>query len=164
MLSAAKTDSVTSYIEPHEIKEAQALIEGNMKFPMPRVCGFNMLVKIHVREEDLYECKDKHGKPIIGSNGRPVKIAIPPAIRASEKYRSCTALVLAQGPRCYTEEEYKESGPLCRVGDFIVFPRNECRGSQFSYRGFPVQVITDKCVYQVIKCPTDIVRYRVMLG
>lgn len=164
MLSEAKTDSATSYILPNEVKEAKALIEGNLKFPMPEICGFNMLVKIHIREEDLYEYKDKHGNPIKGKNGKSIKIALPPSIRASEKYSSCTALVLAQGPRCYTDEKYKDSGPLCRVGDFIVFPRNECHGSQFSYRGFEVQIITDECVYQVVKCPTDIVRYREMLG
>lgn len=163
MMLLAKTDSFTSYIEPHEIEEAKTLIETQMHFPMPKVCGYNMLIKVHVREEDMYEFKDKRGWPVRGKDGKKLKIALPPAMTASEKYKSCTALVLSQGPRCYTQDEFIESGPLCRVGDFIVFPRNECLGTQFMYRGFPVQVITDRCVYQVIKCPTDIVRYRVMI-
>lgn len=158
------THTITSYIEDHEIAEANSLIEESFGFKLPRMCGNNMLVKLYVRDEDCIELKGKDGNPLKDSLGRIIKVSIPDYISTSEKYKTCTALVLAQGPDCYKGDEYEFSGDACRVGDFIVFARNECLGTQIFYRGVSMQVISDRAVYQVIKTPKDVLRYKYIMN
>lgn len=147
------TDSITSYINSNEIESSKRIIEDFIGFKPPKVCGFNMIIKLHIREEDTYEPKDKQGNPVLDIYGNKVKIALPKSIRENEPYSNCIALVIAQGDRCFSDPEFKDTGPLCRVGDFIMFPRNECLGTQLSYKGLVMHVIVDKCVYNVLKSP-----------
>lgn len=154
--------SKLSYIEDHEVEEATRFIEESLGFKLPTVFWNNMIVKLHVRPEDIYEPKDKSGNPIIGESGKPIKIALPPGVRSSEKFKTAVGLVLAQGPLCYKEDKYKDEGPPCRVGDWIVLPRND-KATQVNYLGVPMMVIRCDRVYQIVKGPSEVVRHR-MLG
>lgn len=145
-----------SFIEPHEEQEAKDFIEKHLGFPAPRCVGWQMAVKIYIREEDIHEAKDESGKPILGADGKPIKIYLPSSIRTGEKFISCVGLVVSQGPDCYKGERFKESGPWCKVGDWVMFPRHE--GTQISYRGIPMFVINDDKVKMVVEDPTYVTR------
>lgn len=154
--------SKLAYVEEHEVDGVVKLIEENLGFKLPKVRGNNMLVKLYVRPEDVYEPKDKNGNPIIGENGQVVKIELPRGVRQAEYDRTCVALVLAQGHMCYKSDIYKECGPYCRVGDWISIPRND-KGTVIIYRGVPMLIIQEKRIYQVLQSPEEIKRPRTML-
>ncbi len=161
-----KSDKTLGYVMPHEAEEAKKFIEKELGFALPRPCGYHMLVKIFIRtEKGLYV--DKDGKESI--------IALPESLIGVDKYTSCVALVVAQGPQCYKGPKFQESNfrklcrlffnrwmepcylmPRCQVGDWIVIPRNE--GTQFSYRGVTMQTIIDEYCMMVIPDPTFVTR------
>lgn len=148
--------AVMSFIETHEEQEARDFIEKHLGFPPPRMAGYHMAVKIYVREEDVHQLKDEEGNPILGADGKPMYIALPGTVTAHDKWRSCTALVVSMGPEAYKGERFKESGPWCKVGDWVVIPRNE--GTQVNYRGIPMQFIPDDRVLAIIEDPTYVTR------
>lgn len=145
-----------SFIEDTEVETANKFIEEHLGFEPPRTTGWHMAVKLYVREKDVHQIKDDEGNPILGSNGKPIYIELPESVRAHDKYRSCTALVVSQGPDCYKDERYKEAGPWCKVGDWVVIPRNE--GTQINYRGIPMQIIPEDRVLAIIEDPTYVTR------
>lgn len=138
----------TSFIDATEEVEAKEFIKTHLGFDPPRMCGYFMAVKLFIREEDIDIGKD--------INGKEIKIAIPETVRANDKYKSCTALVVAQGPECYKGERFKDSEPWCKVGDWIIIPRHE--GPQINYRGVPMHLIPDDKVYGVVEDPSFVTR------
>ncbi len=148
--------SSLSFIEPHEEEEAKALVEKHLGFEPIKAAGNRMAVKIHVREEDVRQIKNKDGTPMLGQDGKPVFIAVPDSFRAQDQFKNCAALVIYLGPECYTEEKYKKLGPLCKVGDWILIPRNE--GTQVNFRGIPVQLLPADRVLSVIEDPNYVTR------
>jgi co-chaperonin GroES (HSP10) len=149
-------DNNLSFIQSNEEQEAKDFIEKHLGFPPPRMAGYHMAVKIYIREEDVHQVKDEEGKPVIGSNGKPIYIALPDSTRVNDKFRNCTALVVSMGPEAYKGERFKESGPWCKVGDWVVIPRNE--GVQVNYRGIPMQFIPDDRVLAIVEDPTYVTR------
>ncbi len=160
-----------SFIEPHEEEEAKRFIlehlteaykkldnDWGRKAPMdlPRASGYHMYVKLFVRDEDVGQLKDDKGNLIIDATGRPVSIIIPESVRANDKYSSCVGLVIAQGPEAYQGERFKKSGPWCKVGDWIIFPRNE--GTQILYRRIPMHIIPDDRCLGIVSDPTYVTR------
>jgi hypothetical protein len=157
---------VFSYIEKHEEQTAKDFIEEQLGFEAPRVCGYHMTVKLYIRPDEYEVVTDEGGKK---------RIVLPSIVTAMDKYKSCTALVLSQGPECYKGKRFEEPWykkllriffepimkpcikvPWCKPGDWIVFPRNE--GTQVIYRGVPIQYIPDHVVLGVISDPTWVVR------
>lgn len=152
-----------SFISSDEEASAAQLIIDNLKtttgfddFELPRATGYHMWVKLYVRAEDVYQVKDNDGKAIVGKDGKPMYIALPESARANDKWGSCVALVIEKGPECYKGKRFEQSKPWCRVGDWVVIPRNE--GIQVSYRGIPMQLIPDDRVLSIIKDPTYVTR------
>jgi co-chaperonin GroES (HSP10) len=138
-----------SFIEKHEEKEAQELIKKHLGFEPPRMTGYHMAVKIYVRPEELSE--------ITTGKGEKKKLYLPEKVRAEDKWRNCTALVVSQGPDCYKTGRFLDNPtPWCRVGDWVVIPRNE--GTQVNYRGVPMQFIPDDRVLAIIEDPTYVTR------
>ena len=134
--------SQSSYILPEEIDEAKKFVKEKLGFEPPKVPGNLMAVKVFVRDEDI--C-------ITTVDGKEIRIVVPETVSTADVFRSCVALVLAQGPDCYSGDEYKECGPYCRVGDWIWIPRNE--GLQENYCGVPMQFIEDNKMYGVLESP-----------
>lgn len=153
-----------SYIEPHEIEEAESFVLERLKTASgipdikPFKCsGYHMAVMLYIRPEEMRPLgNDKDGNPILAPDGTPACIYIPNTVTANDKWVSCTALVVAQGPESYKGARFKESGPWCRVGDWVVIPRNE--GIQISYRGVPMQIIPDDRVLGIVEDPAWISR------
>lgn len=145
-----------SFIEPHEEQEAKEFIKKHLGFEPPRATGFWMCVKIYYDKKDIHWAKDKDGKSILSPDGSPVGIFIPETANPHEKYKSCTALVVSQGPDVYQGERFEKSGPWCKVGDWIAIPPNE--GYYVVYRDTPMRVIPDdKCLF-IVEDPSYVTR------
>ena len=156
------------FVREDEIEEAKETIYQSLGFEPPRMSGHYMCVKVYLRPNQL--------KAFTDNNGVTKHIYLPDAVTANDKFKSCTGLVLSQGPECYTGTRYEENwfirclirpifgrwmkpskkGPWCRVGDWIAFPRNE--GTQVIYRGVPVQMIPEWAVLTPVECPTHVTR------
>lgn len=163
-------DNVTqmSFIEPHEEADAKVLINKLLGFEPPRVCGWQMAVKIYIRPSEISE--------FIDENGNKKALYLPDSISAHDKFKNCVALVVSQGPECYTGPRFQEhwtlrairkifgrcmkpslKQPRCKVGDWVVFPRNG-GGYQINYRGYAMQIINDDMVGMVVEDPTWVTR------
>lgn len=140
--------SSTSYIESHEVDIARDFIKSHLNFNPIKALNKKIAVKIYVRPEEL--------STITTDDGRQISIYLPPSILANEQFKNCTALVISMSEDAYQSKEYQETGAYCRVGDWIVIPRNV--GIQVNFRGIPVQIIPEDAIYCVIEDPTHIER------
>jgi len=141
--------SVTSLIEDHEEQEAKDLIAEQLGFEPSTPFSRKIAVKIYVRPDEITITKNGDGKEI--------SIYLPPTFNAHDKFRNCTALVINVAKDCYKDKKYQESGPYCKVGDWLMIPRNV--GTQVNYRGMPVQLIPEDAIYMVIEDPEHVERY-----
>lgn len=137
-----------SFIAPDEEVDAAKFIEEHLGFPPPRTCGYHLSVKVYIRGKDV--------KSFVDNNGNKTLIEIPDVVGVEDRYRSCTALVLSMGPDSYKGKRFEDSGPWCKVGDWIVIPRNE--GTQLNYRGTIIQVIPDDRVLMVVEDPSHVTK------
>ena len=140
-----------SFIEPHEDEEAEAFIQRQFlemtgqAFDM-KPAGYLIALKIYVRPEEL--------KTITRDDGTEATLYLPDIVRAEDKYQSCAALVCAMGPEAYQGEKFRDSGPWCKVGDWVMIPRYEA--TALSFRGVAMALLPDDRVLAVIKDPTDV--------
>jgi len=140
-----------SFIEPHEDEEAGAFIQRMFQdmtgqpFDL-KPAGYLVALKIYVRPEEL--------KTIQTDDGKEVTLYLPDVVRAEDRYQSCAALVCAVGPEAYQGEKFKDSGPWCKVGDWVMIPRYEA--TAMSFRGVAMALLPDDRVLAVIKDPTDV--------
>jgi hypothetical protein len=140
--------SLTSFIEDHEEEEAKKFIEEELGFPIPKAFSKKIIVKVYIRPEQISRFKT--------DDGRIVSLYAPLVYLANDRYSNFTALVLSVGEDCYKGEEYKESGPWCKPGDWVVIPRNE--GNQYEHRDVTIQVIPEHAIYDVIEDPSYVER------
>ena len=131
--------------------ESQSLNE--MK--MPKVCGFNILVRMHIIEKNHY-IRDANGNVKTDVNGNSLKIIVPPAAIVESGYMTCAGQVVAMGDDCFKKDKIFSGEPWCKVGDWIVFPRNE--GSRIEYKGVLMMLLPDYSVNMVIDDPKDVIR------
>lgn len=136
-----------SYIEEYEEEEAIRQVEEALGFPRMRPPGYMMAVKVYVRPEDIHE--------FVKEDGTKGFIALPESVSGREKWSSCVALVLAQGPDAYAHPKFN-GYKWCKIGDWIVFPRNA--GTQVNYRGIPIQYIPDDTVLDIVADPSWVTR------
>lgn len=140
-----------SHVEAHEEGLAQELIDQQFiamtgkPFDM-RPAGYLVALKIYVEPDELSVVETDDGKSI--TLYRPI------SMQAEEKYQSCSALVCALGPEAYNGEKFNDSGPWCKVGDWVMIPRYEA--TAVSYRGVAVALIPDDRIMAVITDPTDV--------
>ena len=140
-----------SHVEAHEEELARELIDQQFiamtgkPFDM-RPAGYLVALKIYIEPEELSE--------IVDVNGEKKVLYRPISVQAEEKYQSCSALVCALGPEAYQGEKFKESGPWCKVGDWVMIPRYEA--TAVSYRGVAVALLPDDRIMAVITDPTDV--------
>jgi co-chaperonin GroES (HSP10) len=144
-------ESTHSYIEPHEEQKAKDLITESLGFEPPRTCGYQITLKLHLTDDDN-KCVfyDKSGKKIVSS------ILKTDTAKSMERYQTCVGLVVAMGPDCYQGDRFKHTGPWCKIGDFVVYPRHE--GTQLLYRGTFMHVVNDDKIFWVISDPTYVTK------
>ncbi len=140
-------EKTLSFIEDHEVDEAQALVNAQFvemtgrPFDM-RVAGYMIAVKIYIPPE-----KTKGG--IIKTDNT----------RENERYQSVAGLVVGVGPQAYKGRNQDGSprfpeGPWCRVGDWILLPRYEA--TLLTYRDVAMGMIPDDRVQCTITDPEDV--------
>ena len=140
-----------SMIETHEEQTAKDLIDMQFiqmtgkPFDM-RPAGYLVALKIYVRPEEL--------KTITRDDGTTATIYLPDVVRAEDKYQSCAALVCGMGPEAYQGDKFKDSGPWCKVGDWVMIPRYEA--TALSFRGVAMALLPDDRILAVIADPTDV--------
>lgn len=140
-----------SNIEPEEEALARTLIDEQFitltgkPFDM-KPAGYLVALKIYVRPEEL--------KTGVTADGNPYTLYLPDMARAEDKYQSVAALVCAMGPEAYKGEKFAESGPWCKVGDWVMIPRYEA--TAVSYRGVTVALLPDDRIMAVVVDPTDV--------
>ena len=141
-----------SRIEPHEEQTAEALIRDKWNEwtknsnDMPTPLGFNILLQIYLRPEEL--------KKVTRPDGSEQIIWAPQSVQTEDKYNSSGALVLALGPDAYKGERFNE--PWCKPGDWVLIPRQE--GQPFLYRGVACILLADDKVQCVIGGPEHLAR------
>ena len=146
-----KKPPTLSFIEPYEEQVAKELIDQSFtqmtgkKFDM-RPAGYLVALKIYVRPEEL--------KTITRDDGTTATIYLPDVVRAEDKYQSCAALVCGMGPEAYQGDKFKDSGPWCKVGDWVMIPRYEA--TALSFRGVAMALLPDDRILAVIADPTDV--------
>jgi hypothetical protein len=144
-----KNRSSTSFVEDHEEEEAKQFIEEELGFPLPKVFGNKLLVKIYIRPEELSTFQNDKGETL--------HIYMPEAYLANDQYSNFSALVLGVGDKCFKGKEYKDSGPGCKVGDWVTILRNG-GGQQYLYKGVAVQSIPESALLDVIEDPSYVQR------
>lgn len=151
-----------TYIEPHEIGEAQELIDQQMRDITGdvlhlRPCGYLIAVKIYVRSDEYKTGKD--------ADGKDWTLFLPDQAAARDRFTSVAALVVAMGPDAYKgtlpDGSPRHVQPWCNVGDWVVIPRYEC--FQITYRErVALGLISDDKIMAVIKDPNDVAAANVM--
>ena len=90
-------------------------------------------------------------KPLMTAGG----IILPFETQKNEIYTQPVGLVVAMGSHCYSNmKKFEATGPWCKVGDWVVFPRN-C-GTRYSFGDIPLFFIFDDAVEFVINDPRNI--------
>lgn len=151
---------------------------GLPDFTLPPLTRSSTLSKVEPHEEQF--ARDLVNEQFIEMTGRPIDLApagffvalrlyIPPEAkelgngkklyladshRDERKFTSAVALVCALGPDAYNGERFKDCGPWCKVGDWVMFNRYE--GNALSYRGVPMVLLPDDRVLAVVSDPADI--------
>ena len=103
---------------------------------LPEPTGYRVLVAIPQVEE-----KTKGG------------IYRPDEIREREQMASVFGLVLKLGPDAYLDKERFPNGPLCKVGDWVLF--RPYSGTRFRHCGNEFRVINDDTVEAVVVSPEE---------
>lgn len=136
-----------SKILPHEEAEAKALIAEELNalgcIDPPAVTGWWVLVKTYIRPEMI--------KEIERDDGSKAQLYITPAAQAEDRFTSIAALVIGVGPDAYKDAVRFPAGPWCKVGDWVIVPRNE--GFPIVYDGIAMQFIPDDKIVAVITDP-----------
>jgi len=149
--NTAIRESTHSYIESHEEQKAKDLVKESLGFEPPRTCGYQVTLKLFTHnDEDKYIFYDKTGNKITSS------IINPETERSLNRFKTCVGLVIAMGPDCYQGDRFKHTGPWCKIGDFVVYPRHE--GTQLYYRGTLMHVVNDDKIFWIISDPTFVTK------
>lgn len=88
---------------------------------------------------------------------KPQKVGnlyVPDGYHEEQKYKNFVGLVVAAADGVYKDEvRYKDTGPWCKVGDWVYFPRHA--GYQISFRGMPVYILNDDVISGILTDPIN---------
>ena len=135
-----------SKIEPHEEGLAKSIIDEQFVEmtgkPMDmQPAGYYVALRLWIPEDH-----------ITTAGGQ--KLYMPESFRDERKFTSAVGLVCAVGPDAYGGERFARTGPWCKVGDWVIFPRYE--GNAMSFRSVPMILIPDDRIIAVISDPSEI--------
>lgn len=93
---------------------------------------------------------------------RPIKIGkktkqnviLPDSTHSDVSYLTNVCKVLKLGDRAYKQEMFNESGPWCKVGDFVVIDRFE--GRKVRFKGIPLTLLSCDRIIAILDNPEDI--------
>lgn len=126
------------------------IIDKELGFEPPIASGYQIFLKTFIRSMPVL--KDDDGNVLLDNKGNPKTLIIPEQILERDKWIACTGLVVAMGPLCYKDEKFKGSGPWCKIGDWVIFPRNSAK--PFEYRGVSMMSIDDDRILGITPDPS----------
>ena len=106
---------------------------------LPKPAGYHILCMVPEAEEE-YESG----------------LLKPESTRHYEEVLTPVLFVMAIGPDAYADKERFPSGPLCKVGDFILIRPSS--GSRLKIHGREFRIINDDSVEAVVEDPRGISR------
>ena len=80
-------------------------------------------------------------------------------LNKDNKLINFTGLVVKLSTGAYKDDRYKLTGPYCKVGDWVMFPR--AHGTTYSYNGLTTITLNEDAVLKVIDDPRSIARISV---
>lgn len=87
-------------------------------------------------------------------------ILLPPTtttqLNQDAKFTNLTGLVIKMAPGAYKDTRYDLTGPYCKVGDWVMFPR--AHGHTYAYNGMTTITINEDAILKVIADPRVITR------
>jgi hypothetical protein len=81
----------------------------------------------------------------------------PPSVREEDLYTNCVGLVVQKAPGAYKDIRYRETGPWCEVGEWVVFPRHA--GYRIFVKGLPVWLLKEDAIDAAVKNPADVSKF-----
>ncbi len=87
----------------------------------------------------------------------PVKqngLYTPATAHDEQQYKNCVGLVIDMSPGAYKDERYKETGPWCKIGDWVIFPRHG--GSKIYCDGLPCFFLKEDAIDGITDDPRRI--------
>ena len=75
------------------------------------------------------------------------------------KISNFVGLVVKLSKSAYQDERYSLTGPYCKVGDWVMFPR--AHGHTYSYKGQTTITLNDDAILKVVNDPRDVTRLSV---
>jgi co-chaperonin GroES (HSP10) len=125
------------YVERKERVLDPALLEQSLIERMPSPTGWRLLVLPY------------HGKAVTEGG-----IVLTDQTVERNQLSTVCAYVLKVGPLAYQDATKFPSGPWCKAGDWVLFPRYA--GSRFRIEGGEVRILNDDEVLGTIIHPDDI--------
>jgi|TARA_R110002072_G_scaffold5971_1_gene36537 chaperonin GroES len=119
------------------VKKSEPKKEKDVKSLLPQPTGWRILVLPFKMEE-----KTKGG------------LIMNETTLEKQQVGSQVGNVLAMGPETYKGKRFENSGPWCKLGDWVVFARYS--GSRIQIEGGEVRLLNDDEVLATVKDPTDI--------
>lgn len=116
-------------------------------FEPPRVCGIRIVVALYAPKE-LSEFVDE--------NGVKKAIALSTESAVLESHLSVSGRVIGIGSDAYVGDCFSNSGPYCKIGDYIAFDGKE--GTRLKYRGTSIRIIEDHKCLMPIEDPSYVTR------
>ena len=80
-------------------------------------------------------------------------------LNKDNKLINFTGLVVKLSTGAYKDDRYKLTGPYCKVGDWVMFPR--AHGTTYSYNGLTTITLNEDAVLKVIDDPRSVTRISV---
>ena len=128
----------------NQIKEDQGIDFDNFslkeeveKFKGIEPQGWTVLVRLYTKPK-----KTKGG------------LVLPDTVHSEQQYRNCVGLVVKVSKAAYMDVRYEDTGPWCKVGDWVVFPRHA--GYKILYKQMPLFVLKEDAIDLVISNIDDI--------
>ena len=78
-------------------------------------------------------------------------ILLPDSTKDEQKYLNFVGLVVAMSKGAYKDDRYKFTGPYCKVGDWVNFPRHA--GYLWAYDNIPMYALNEDVITGVIDNP-----------
>lgn len=110
------------------------------KFKNVKLAGWSIMVRLYTQPKK------------IGN------LYMPDSVHQEQQYKNFVGLVVSMSDAAYKDDaRYKDTGPYCKIGDWVFFPRHS--GYKMNYHGMPVFVLNEDVISGVLKDPINDIPY-----
>lgn len=141
-------DLCQSFFTEEESIEAEKQINEYFGNTLPRTLGYFLLIEPYVQPQE---------RKIKGNDGKDLSIYLPDSSMDLYRFTACVGRVLKQGPDVYQDPKlFRKSYKWCRVGDWVVYPRNE--GHRITIDGKDLLFLSDNSIIAIVEDPSIVTR------